>query len=1042
MILSTELTLSDVQKRVIDHDKGHLRIVACPGSGKTEVVSRRVAELIKKGVDPSTIVAFTFTEKAAEGLKLRIRKRLEESCPEKSNVGDMYIGTIDSFCLHILKQLKPEFRSFEVLDSARRIAFIDRWYYRMGFRDLQGEKRGKWATMRMFCDSADRVMMERIDTSKISNEEFVKCYDEYVKKLKEERFFDFSSIIFSLLNLLKTNTDALKQLKETVKHVVFDEYQDVNKLQEELLEYLSMGADSICVVGDDDQNIFQWRGSDVDYIINFPDAYAKYGVTTEQLDINYRATNGLVETADNFIRNNTYRVSKNMQAYEKQNRKFETGDIVHHHFDTDTEEFEFLLQNIQNLHNTDFIDKHGETFGLSYGDMAILVSSNEDAARILKFFDEHDVPCIADSGSSVFDRPIVSFATDCICYVFSCNGYTTGDDIPELDSLLTQYSSIIPSGDVKKFEKNLLEIKNRADIIIAKGNSDWLPNLGLQEFYQRLLSAMGTEEGLINDSNLYHLAVLSAAISDYTYVYQTLRAREVSGLKWFIVQFAESNYSDPRHNDPTLLDAVRVLTIWKAKGLEFPVVFVPTFVSKRKPPPWKNFVDDHLYDNVRYAGDKEDDRRAYYTAITRSQKYLFLTGAKQRQIVVKNKPSKNEIKPHLFLDEMRNERFSELSYVEKPKSKKKPVLQTEGTFPTSYSDLSIYNRCPYDYKLRSVMGFVVGIPAAFGYGLNIHNILNLIHSNYIQHQKIPTTTEIEKTFDDMFYLRFAPGMQNETMKNAGSKVVKSYVELHKEDFKRILETEKRFEFVMGKALIAGDIDLLKKVNDKGEITEIEIIDFKTDKQKDDGKYEQDHSEQVRFYAYATRMSLGYKPEKALIHHLDTHEKDYVDISDGKLDETKARIEQKVDRIISRDFDASPEKIKCEGCDFRALCPHKEFDVGVNFKPAKSAKNSGSMRKDDDIDEELESIKRNPLKPSIVSASIMKKAEKIAKGTIKQINDNSFQITSSSDPDKSYTVTATTCQCKGYRNYSGRNPGTIPTCSHIEGIKIYKKLKTS
>ena len=121
--------------------------------------------------------------------------------------------------------------------------------------------------------------------------------------------------------------------------------------------------------------------------------------------------------------------------------------------------------------------------------------------------------------------------------------------------------------------------------------------------------------------------------------------------------------------------------------------------------------------------------------------------------------------------------------------------------------------------------------------------------------------------------------------------MKNYIDLHKKDFERILETEKRFEFVMGKALISGDIDLLKRVNEKGEITEVEIIDFKTDKQKNDGRYELDYSEQVRFYSHATRMSLGYRPEKALIHHLDTQEKDYVDISDGKLAETVLNIKK-------------------------------------------------------------------------------------------------------------------------------------------------------
>ncbi len=1039
MILSSGIVLSDVQKRVIDHDKGHLRIVACPGSGKTEVVSRRVANLIKKDVKPSTIVAFTFTEKAAEGLKLRIRSRLEKDCPEKSDFGDMYIGTIDSFCLHILKKIKPEFKSFEVLDSARRIAFIDRWYYRMGFSKLEGEKMKKWRVMKTFCESSDRVMVERIDTSKISNDEFVTCYEKYVEKLKGEKFFDFTSIIFSLLELLKEDKASLKQLNDTIKHVVFDEYQDVNKLQEELLEYLSIDSDSVCVVGDDDQNIFQWRGSNVDYIIDFPENYKKYGVITEKLDVNYRATDGLVETAGQFILNNSDRVPKNMVAYEEQKRKFEHGDIVQHHFDTDNDEFDFIYQNIQNLLNTDFIDKNGNTYGLSYHDMAVLVSTNEDAARIIKYLEGRNVDCIADSGSSVFDRPLVRFATDCICYVFSCPGYST-DDVPVLPTLIAEYSSVVTGGDPKKFENSLLEVKNRADTIIAKGISDWLPNLGLQEFYQRILSAMGAEDGLFREAEMYSLAVLSTTISDFEYVYQTLRAREVSGLKWFILQFAESNYSDPRHDDPSLVNAVRVLTIWKAKGLEFPVVFVPTFVDKRNPPPSKNFVDDYLYEKFRYDGDKEDKRRSFYTAITRSQKYLFLTGAKQRRIVVKNIPSKNVIQPHPFIEEMRNKRFSPLTFVKKPKSKKKSLVHSEGTFPTSYSELSIYDRCPYDYKLRHVMGFNAGVPAAFGYGTNLHNILNLVHSNYKNDQKVPTDKELTKIFDDMFYMRFAPGMQNENMKKAGMVVVKNYIKQYQKDFKRILETEKSFEFVLGDALVSGDIDLLKKVNEKGEVTQVEIIDFKSDKQKEDGKYEFDYDEQVQFYAFAARESLGFNPQTALVHHLDTNETTPVDISDEKMVETKARIEKKIAKIVTRNFKALPEKSKCEGCDFRPLCSEKDFKVGVNFKPVKSAKKEASMRNDDDIDVDAESLKTAPLTPSVISDNMMKRAQKIAVGTINKVADGSFQIPSSSDPDKSYTVTETRCQCKGFRNYSARNPGTVPTCSHIEGIKILKKSK--
>ena len=1038
MILTQQdLELSDVQKRIVDHDSGHLRIVACPGSGKTEVVSRRVAELIRKGVEPSKIVAFTFTEKAAEELKMRIRRRLEDTCSEKSDFGDMYIGTIDSFCLYIIRELRPEFKAFEVLDSARRMAFVDRWYFNMGFDSMQNENTGKWRTMQIFCDSADRVMNEMINTSKITDDAFVKCYDLYVRKLKEERFFDFTSIIYTLVELLKHDESALNYIGSLVKHVVFDEYQDVNKLQESLLDFMSIGSDSVCVVGDDDQNIFQWRGSSVEHIVNFREKYSKYGVTTEELDTNYRATDGLIDVANRLIVNNTKRLEKNMKAYGGQNYSFELNDIVHRHFDSDGEEFRFILDNLNMLHNTDFVDKHGKAYALSYRDMAVIVKTNEDAARIICFFERNNMPCIADNGSGVFERPVVTLAVDCISYVFDCAGYATGA-VPEMDDLAERYEGAV-GGDKQKFRDGLQKIRADADEISEKKNG-WLPNLGLQEFYQRILVSMGSERGVFAEVDLYNLAVLSTAISDYEYVYQTLRTGEIRGFKWFIMQFAERYYSDPQHNDPSEVDAVRILTIWKAKGLEFPAVFVPSFVSRRRPFASQCFVDDHLYDKERYDGTEEDDRRAYYTAITRSQKYLLLTGAARKEIVVRSNPSKNIIAQHPFIDEMKNRRFSETSHAKRSKTGRGQRMMEEGTFPTSYSKMSVYDRCPYDYKLRHVLGFNAGVPASFGYGTNIHNMLNLIHSKYIRERKVPTEQDIKKMFDQMFYLRFAPGRQTENMKKAGMKVVSNYVQNHKDDFEKILDTEKRFEFMLGQAMISGDIDLLKKINEDGQVTEIEIIDFKTDRQNGDGVYDLDYSEQVRLYSYAARFSLGAKPQRAAVHHLDTDKIDYVDISDGQMEKTRDDIESKIGNMLSKNFEALPEDGKCNGCDFRALCSHKGFDVGVGFKPAKHVKRDSPAR-----DDESEIDVGTNLGPSVISKGMMTKAARMAKkihaSGIVPDADGAYGLQSESDSDRSYRVTATSCQCRGFKSYGDRNQDSIPTCSHIEAVKIIKGIRT-
>ena len=1022
-----DIQLSDIQKRIIRHDRGHLRIVACPGSGKTEVVSRRIAELIKKGADPSKIVAFTFTQKAAEELKLRIRRILENT-PGKSDFGEMYIGTIDSFCLHIIRKIRPEFQSFEILDSARRMAFIDRWYYDMGFDVMQRIRTGKWKVMRIFCTSADLVMTEGIDTSMIHTDGFAECYDRYVKKLEEKKFFDFTSIIFKLTSLLDHDKMARQYLGDSVKHVVFDEYQDVNRLQEKLLEHLSRGSDSVCVVGDDDQNIFQWRGSSIEHMMDFKKKYAKYGVTTEGLDINYRATDGLVDVAKRLIKHNNIRIEKNMEAHEKQPRVYERGDIVHHHFATDTDEFDYIRSVMTALHSTEFVDKQGSPFALSYRDMAVIVKTNEDAARIIGYFEKNGIPCVADSGSGVFDRHIVSFTVDCICYAFDCEGYTTSG-VPNLDELTKNYVQITGRNG-QEFADGLSKIRRQADALIAHGG--WLPNLGLQEFYQRILVAMGSERDIFDDVTMYNLAVLSTAVSDFEYVYQTLRAREIAGFRWFITQFAETYYSDPSHDDPGMVDAVRILTIWKAKGLEFPAVFVPSFVSRKSPPYSECFVDDDLYDQERYAGTIEDERRAYYTAVTRSQKYLFLTGAQKREITVNSNPSKNIIAQHQFIDEMKNGRFSAMSQVKKTKTRLKPRILSEGTFPVTYSQLSVYDRCPYDYKLRHMFGFNPGVPSAYGYGTNIHNILNLVHSNYIRNKRIPTEEDLGGMFDSMFHLRFASSRQNETMKKAGKKVVSNYILLHKGGFGSILDTEKRFEFVMDKALVSGSIDLLKRINEKGDVTEVEIIDFKAD--KEGGVYDPDYAEQIRFYSYAARHSLGIRPAKAMVHHLDTNRKDYVDIGDEKLEKTRKGIESKVDYILDSKFDATPENTMCGVCDFRAICPHKGFDVGVDFQPADHAKRKMPARTDD-------SIIDTQLGPSIISAGMKNKATKIAAeitaGMIRSDAGGVYLIPSESDPDRTYRVTSTGCQCRGFKTYARIKPGTIPTCSHIEAVKMAK-----
>jgi DNA helicase-2/ATP-dependent DNA helicase PcrA len=199
-------------------------------------------------------------------------------------------------------------------------------------------------------------------------------------------------------------------------------------------------------------------------------------------------------------------------------------------------------------------------------------------------------------------------------------------------------------------------------------------------------------------------------------------------------------------------------------------------------------------------------------------------------------------------------------------------------------------------------------------------MLNVVHANYVRKGEIPNDAQIEKLMDRIFKLRYATTVISDRMKNKAMEIVKNYVALHKGEFRRILETEKRFEFALNDALISGQIDLLKKVDEKGAVTEVEIIDFKTD--RNDSVYSADYEKQLRFYAIACLESLGLKPERAYVHHLSENVTSEVDISQANLDTVKQEVGKEVSAILKKQFPPRPSAKICSECDYKVICSFK------------------------------------------------------------------------------------------------------------------------
>ena len=442
------LSLTKEQQRAIQLMPDHnVQLIACAGSGKTEIISRGIAAILEKGADPSEIVAFTFTEKAAEELKAMIRHILRKCRPDMADIGDMYVGTIHSYCFETLKALEPAYRCYDVLDEAARVAYISKpytYWNRLELNKLESEKGiRRYTTISRFIDSVDIALNEDVDFDELrrSEPELAASIEAYRELLQTDRYLDFSTMIHELVVLLEGNKSVRNTLHDKVRYVVVDEYQDINGLQERLIKLMTGPQTRVTVVGDDDQSIYGWRGAVVDYIINFSKRFP--AVVKVKLEKNFRSTEGIIPLANAYIRKNSDRLAKRMLSSKGRKSKYHQQDIQYRHFQDEDEQAGFITGKIQELEGTDFLAKDGTGYGLSLGDMAIILRANADIRRLLPLLEVAGLEYVVDSGETVFDQPVVRVTHDLLDHVFALDG-------PPLGTLVDQYRSYLKDKGYKQ----------------------------------------------------------------------------------------------------------------------------------------------------------------------------------------------------------------------------------------------------------------------------------------------------------------------------------------------------------------------------------------------------------------------------------------------------------------------------------------------------------------------------------------------------------------------------------------------------------------
>ncbi len=611
--------LNKEQKEAVLHTEGPLLILAGAGSGKTRVLTFRIAYLIEeKSVYPSNILAITFTNKAAKEMKERVQSLI-------SGTDNMWISTFHSTCVRILRKnvesLKDYKKNFVIYDSKDQEALVKECLKELNLN----EKNFPFRAVSAEISSAKDMLMtpEKFydrNMHDMRKRKLADIYKLYQKKLQKNNALDFDDILYKTVELFELNPDILQYYQNKFKYIMVDEYQDTNYCQYTLIRLLAKQHKNLCVVGDDDQSIYSWRGADIGNILNFEKDFP--GAKVVKLEQNYRSTQVILDAANSVIRNNSARKNKHLWTENGEGRS-----IIFHSAMDEWGEANFIMSEVDRLIAEENRD---------LGDFAILYRTNAQSRVLEEACMSNGIPYRIVGGFKFYDRKEVK---DILGYLRVLQnpdedlslkriinipkrgiGTTTLDAIVEYarttgDSLfgaLLEVDNI--AGVSTKAKKGIKEfVKLMSDLMgiaetekVSKILKEVLDRIGYIEELQK----DGDEQSQTRVENVKEL--LSATL-------EFEAKNEAAALPDFLEQMALMSDID---NVDEGKSALIMMTLHSAKGLEYPFVFISGMEEGVFPSQRSYFEEKQM----------EEERRLMYVGITRAEQRLYLTAAFERTL--------------------------------------------------------------------------------------------------------------------------------------------------------------------------------------------------------------------------------------------------------------------------------------------------------------------------------------------------------------------------------------------------------------------------
>ncbi|WP_413353915.1 ATP-dependent helicase [Microbacterium sp. 1P06AB] len=898
-------TLEGDAAAAVAHRGGHLQIIAAAGSGKTEVVSQRVADLIATNVAPRAIVAFTFTEKAAAELKERVRLRVTARLGPSAgdSLGQLQVSTIHAYCFRLLQTYVPRYEAYSLIDENQLVALMTREGTRLGLKQFGGGK--LFAGITTFLRSVDVLENELISTEALPPGEFRDAVTAYYETLDRYRVLTFGQQIAQAVRVLEDSAIRASVTRD-VEHLIVDEYQDVNPAQERLISLLAkpIGNADLVVVGDDDQAIYQWRGSAVANIVSFADRYAN--VTQFRLLTNRRSRPDIVHLANAFAGTIEGRLEKQMLPHRQAQGH---GVRVLPASETEPDEANEIVSQIRDLANA----------GVPYRSIAVLVRGRNAYPRLIEAFDAAGVPVQPGGRTGLFEQPIADALGAIYAWLVDFDWKFAGEDRRvkvDLDALLLLLTRTfaLSRRSLSLVRAHLLTWRDRAAATATP--VDLIGDLYL------LLGLLGLREWNLDDAlvrnRLGTVARFARVLADFEAVHRRSRRDpnqpgEQIGASWsawyyknlaiLLVNYAAGAYDDFDGEEDLAGDAVALGTVHGAKGLEWPVVFLPSLTKRRFPSAragraqtW--LVPQDLFDASRYEGSDADERRLFYVAATRARDWLVLSRHKRITKQSSTASPYFELAHELAGEGGAAENF-DVTAIESP------------DLQVSYSDLAAYIGCGRSYLLRSRLGFLPPVRDELGYGNAVHHVMRVLAERTREVGSLPSAKAIDDLIDDDFFLPFANKPAHRQMKQRARALVQTYLDDHPEEFLRTWATERPFELYLDGVVVSGRADVVYDDHD-GVPENLAIVDYKT------ATGPEIEPLQLQVYTDAGRRE-GLTVSAAFVHDLGKATRHSVDVSTPAVSAAEADVRAAARGLQGMSFIARPSKQKCAHCDVRLLC---------------------------------------------------------------------------------------------------------------------------